>query len=144
MKPMTPLTPEEARAQLATAESLAGSSSREARVGAITTGGIGVLVAGAAVLCGLFANTNTAALLIGMAGYAAGIIALMLWHGRRVRVADRGWNRRHFSSFILTMVLYSIGIAWAGDGSPSWALYGPYCLLVGLPMFIAAGRTARR
>jgi uncharacterized membrane protein HdeD (DUF308 family) len=144
MKSMTPLTPEEARAQLATAKSLAGRSGKEARIGAITTAGIGVLVAGAAVLCGLFANTNTAAFLIGMVGYAAGIIALMVWHSRRVRVADRGWNRRHFSSFVLTMVLYSIGIAWVGDGSPSWALFGPYCVLVGLPMVLAASRTARR
>jgi uncharacterized membrane protein HdeD (DUF308 family) len=141
---MQSLTPEGARAQLATAEILSSRTRTEARVGAITTAGIGALVAGAAVLCGLFANTNTTAFLLGMACYAIGIIGLMVWHSRRLRVAGRGWNRRHFSSFVLTMVLYSIGIAWVGDGSPSWVLFGPYCVLVGLPMLIAAGRTARR
>jgi hypothetical protein len=141
---MTPMTPEEARAQLATADALSARTGPEARIGAITTAGVGLLVAGAAVLCRLFANTNTTAFLIGMFGYAIGITGLMVWHGRRVRVAGRGWNRRHFSSFVLTMVLFSIGIAWVGDGSPSWVLFGPYCVLVGLPMFVAAGRTARR
>jgi hypothetical protein len=141
---MMPLTPEEARAQLATAETLAATSRTAARIGAVTTAGVGLLVGGALALSGLFARTNTVALLIGMGLYTVALIALMVWHSRRVRVADRGWNRRHFSSFVLTMVLYSIGTGWVVSSSPSWVLFGPYCVLVALPMVLASGRTARR
>ena len=141
---MTPLTPEEARDQLATADTLATTSGADARIGAFTTAGVGALVALMLAMSKAFAETNTVAFLIGSAVYVLAISALMIWHGRRFRVAIRGWNRRHFSSFVLTMVLYSLGIVWFTSGSPSWGLFAPYCVLVALPMLVAAGLSARR
>jgi integral membrane sensor domain MASE1 len=141
---MTSLTPEEARDQLATADTLATTSGADARIGAFTTAGVGVLVALMLAMSKAFAETNTVAFLIGVVVYVLAIGALSIWHARRFRVAIRGWNRRYVSSFVLTMVLYSIGILWFTSGSPSWALFAPYCVLVALPMLVAAGRSARR
>jgi peptidoglycan/LPS O-acetylase OafA/YrhL len=141
---MTPMTPEEASHQLVTADALATTSGTDVRIGAFTTAGVGVLVAAFLVLSTLFAETNPMAFAIGVIVYVLALGALMTWHNRQVRVAKRGWNRRHFASFVITMVLYGIGIGWSTSGSPSWALFAPYCALVALPMLVAAGRSARR
>jgi peptidoglycan/LPS O-acetylase OafA/YrhL len=141
---MTPLTPEEARDQLATADTLATTSGSDARIGAFTTAAVGVLVAAATVWTRLFTGTNTAAYVIGMLVYATAIITLMRWHGRRFRVADRGWSRRYLASLGLTMALHAIGIGWATSGSPSWTVFAPLCVLIALPMVVMASLMARR
>jgi peptidoglycan/LPS O-acetylase OafA/YrhL len=141
---MTPLTPEEARDQLATADTLATTSGTDARIGAFTTAGVGVLVALMLVMSKAVAGTNTVAFLIGSVVYVLAICGLMIWHRRRFRVANRGWSRWYGASLGFTMALYGIGIAWVTSGSPSWAVFAPYCVLVALPMVVAAGRMARR
>jgi cadmium resistance protein CadD (predicted permease) len=141
---MTPLTPEEARDQLATADTLATTSGTDARIGAFTTAGVGVLVALMLAMSKAFAGTNTVVFLIGVVVYVLAIGALMIWHGRRFRVANRGWSRRYRASLGVTMTTYTIGIVWATSGSPSWALFAPYCVAVALPMVVVASRMARR
>jgi hypothetical protein len=141
---MTPLTPEHARAQLATADILATTSGKEVRIGAFTTAGVGVLLALMLAMSKAFAGTNRVAFLIGVVVYVLAIGALMLWHGRRFRVANRGWSRRYRASLGVTMTTYAIVIVWATSGSPSWALFAPYCVLVALPMVVVASRMAWR
>lgn len=41
-------------------------------------------------------------------------------------------------------VAFTIGIVWSTSGSPSWAFFAPYCVLVALPMVVVASRMARR
>lgn len=141
---MTPLTPEEARVQLATADILATTSGTDARIGAFTTAAVGVLVGAVLAMSNAFAETNPAAFTIGMVVYGGALGALILWHLRRVRVSKRGWSRRYGASLAFTMVLYGIGIVWSTSGSPLWAFFAPYCVLVALPMVVVASRMARR
>lgn len=141
---MAPMTPEDARSQLKAAEVLATTSDTDARIGASTTAGVGVLVAAATVLTRLFSGTNTAAYVIGMLIYATAILTLMRWHSGRFRIADRGWNRRYLASLGVTMALHAIGIAWATSGSPSWTVFAPLCMLIALPMVVMARLMARR
>jgi hypothetical protein len=140
---MTPLTPEEARAQLATADILATTSGKEVRIVAISMTGVGVLVAVATALSG-FARTNKVVYVIGMFVYFTAMLTLQIWCARRVRVSTRGWSVRIGASAAVTLVLYGIGMAWTTYGSPSWALFAPYCVLVALPMVVVASRMARR
>jgi len=140
---MTPLTPEEARAQLATADILATTSGKEVRIVAISMAGVGVLLAVATALSGL-AGTNKAVYVIGMFVYAAAMLTLQIWCARRVRASARSWSLRYGASGAVTLALYGIGIAWTTNGSPSWALFAPYCVLVALPMVVVASRMARR
>jgi peptidoglycan/LPS O-acetylase OafA/YrhL len=140
---MTPMTPEEARHQLVAADALATTSGTDSRIGAFTTAGVGVLVALMLAMSKAFAGTNTVAFLIGVVVYVLAIGALMIWHGRRFRVSKRGWSRRYRASLAFTMVLYGIGIGWSTSGSPSWAFFAPYCVLVALPMVLVASRMTR-
>jgi peptidoglycan/LPS O-acetylase OafA/YrhL len=141
---MTPLTPEEARDQLTTADTLATTSGTAAQTGAFTTAAVGVLVGAVLAVSKAFAGTNLVAFAIGIVAYALAIGGLMFWHQRRFRVASRGWSRRYHASLGFTMALYVIGIGWATTLSPSWKLFAPYCVLTALPMVLAAGRMARR
>jgi|SRR5665647_543437 hypothetical protein len=140
---MTPLTPEQARAQLATADILATTSGKEVRIVAISMAGVGVLLAVATALSGL-AVTNKAVYVIGMFVYFTAMLTLQIWCARRVRVSARGWSLRYGASAAVSMALCGIGIAWTTNGSPSWALFAPYCVLVALPMVVVASRMARR
>ena len=140
---MTPLTPEEARDQLAAADTLATTSGRDARIGAFTTAGVGVLVGAFLFITTVFVATNPMAFAIGATVYVLALVGLMSWHNRQVQVAKRGWNRRHFASFVFTVALFFIGLTWATIGSPPVAVFAPYCVLVALPMVFAAGRSAR-
>lgn len=139
---MTPLTPEEARNQLATADTLATMTVRGARVGAFTTAGVGVLI-GSVLAMSRAVGTNLVALAIGMGVSGLALCALMIWHFSRFRVQSRGWSRRYLVSIWITMALFTIGIR-ATSSSPSWMVFAPYCVLVALPMVFAAGRMARR
>ena len=141
---MTPLTPEEARDQLAAAETLARTSGKGARIVAFTMAAVGVLVAAALAMSNAFAKTNPLVASIGFAVYGLAIGALMFWYARHVRVWKEDWGIRYGVSFGLTMALYAIGVAWSSGGSPSWAVLGPYCILVAVPMIVAAIRIPRR
>ena len=141
---MAPLTPEEARDQLTTAEIMARSSGKGARIVAFTMAAVGVLVAAALAMSNAFAKTHPLIASIGFAVYGLAIGGLMFWYARHVRVWKGDWGIRYGVSFALTMVLYAIGVAWSSGGSPSWAIFAPYCVLAALPMIMAAVRIPGR
>jgi len=147
---MTPLTPEEARDQLTAADTLATTSGTGARIGAAITAGVGVFVAVVLAMTKVLAETIPMPHVVGLGIFAStlaglmSLVGLVFLHNRHVRVAQRGFSRRYIASFGVTMALYAIGIVWATNGSPSWSVFGPYCVLVALPMVLVASRMAPR
>jgi hypothetical protein len=141
---MPPLTPDEARQQLSEADSLGSSTNADARIGALTTAGVGLLIGVALAISFAFNHHRPAALALSFAAYGLALTLLMTWHRKHFRVATRGWGRLYTASFLATMLLYVVGIGWVVAGSFSWLVVGPYCLLVAVPMLVAAARMARR
>lgn len=145
---MTPLTPEEARDRLATAETLATTSGTDARIGAFITAGVGVLIAVVLVMTRVLGETIPMPYVIIMGVLASTVVGLiplvglMPWHNHHVRVAKRGFARRYVASFGVTMALYAIGMMWAI--STPWVVFAPYCVLVAVPMLLMATRMAQR
>ena len=141
---MTPLTPEEARDQLATADALATSSGKAARYGAILMAVVGMLAGAVTFAFPVFASISPVISAIGATVYLVWLGALLSWQYRCARVEGRRWSLHYGAAFGLTMVLYAIGVAWSISSSPSLAIWAPYCVLVALPMLFAASRMARR
>ena len=144
---MTRLTPEEARDQLAAADMLATTSGADARIGAFTTAGVGVLVAVVLVMTKVFLEIAMPfSIVMGVVTSALvglmSLVALVFWHKRHVRVVERGFARRYVASFGITMALYTIGIVWVTGAS--WAVLAPYCVVVALPMVVVASRMTRQ
>jgi hypothetical protein len=135
-------TPEadEARERLAMARALADATARRGGPpAAITTAGVGLLVAAALAAIYLTLPGHMVAFVVSFAVYGAALTALIVWHLRSQVVARRGFGRAYTRSFLLTMTLYVIGVATLGQGWPG-PLRAAYCVLVALPMVVTAGR----
>jgi hypothetical protein len=134
---------EQARDQLAAAERFAATTARRAApVAAITTAGVGVLVALALAATYVTLPDHPVAFAVSFAVYGIALAALIVWNHRRQVVALRGFGKAYGQAFTLTMTLYVIGIAslvadWA------WPVAVVYCCVVALPMTVAAIRMMR-
>ena len=139
---MNTLSPKQAREQLDEATARAELSHSYAPIGATFMGAIAVLTATLLATVTLLRD-NPVAVLVSTAMCLIAIGLLIWWLTRKFRISDRSWPRRYYVGFGLTMALYVAGILW-GSTSPSWAIFGPYCVLVAVPGLIAAGRMLRR
>ncbi len=133
---------DQAREHLVTARQLAaGTARRGAVVGSITTAGVGLLVAGALAAAFYFTPHRPGAFAVSFAVYGVLLGVLMLWHRRAQVVSQRGFGRAYVRAFVITMVLYSVGVAVLRQRL-SWPLMAAYCALVALPMVLAGARMA--
>ncbi len=139
---MNALSPEQARQQLDEAADRAELSRTDAAVGALTTGGIALLVA-ATLAAVTFFRGSPVGFGISMGVYVVALALLMWWFIKRFRISDRRWLRRYFWGFGLTMLLYLAGILWESFAFPGWAIFAPYCVLVAVPGVVAALRMLR-
>ncbi|MFD6757397.1 hypothetical protein [Micromonospora gifhornensis] len=137
------LTSEQARERLAAAEQFASATTRRAApVAAITTAGVGVLVALVLAVSYATLPEHPVAFAVSLAAYGVALTALMVWYHRRQVVAQRGFGTAYGWAFTLTMTLYTIGIASLRVDWP-WLVAVVYCFVVALPMTVAAIRMAR-
>lgn len=145
-------TPDEARDQLATLDTLASTTRDTARgsakVGAVFTGAVGALVGAVLAATRAFAGHNTVAFVVTFVVYGIALILLITYQRRHQSVSGRGWGRTYLLSLFTTMALYAIGIVVvSGHQTLSWAVVAPYSVLVALPMVLGAAlmlRAARR
>ncbi len=131
-------TPEQARRQLDEAGTRAKPSRRDAAIGAAATGGLSIVIA-ATLAAVTYWRENPVGFVVSMGVCAVSVALLTVWMLHR-RVVDRGWARRYYWGFGLTMVLYSVGIFWESFAFPGWPIFAPFCVLVAAPGVIAAVR----
>ncbi len=144
---MSQISPEQARNQLDAAQALICTTEEAARrnayVGVITTAGVGVLIAAVLAVSWAFAGHNNLAFALSFAAYGISLGLLIAWQRSHQHVFQRGFGRAYRNAFLVTMVLYAFGIAWL-IRHVGWVIITPYCVLVALPMLIAAARMAPR
>ncbi|GEM_PF-4058922 len=138
----TPPTSAQAQEHLAAARELATTTARRgAAVGSVTTAAVGVLVAGALAAASFFAPGHKVAFTLSFAIYGVALALLMVWHIRTQVVAQRGFGRAYTRAFIITIVLYGIGVALIPQHL-SWPWTAAFCVLVALPMLVTGARMA--
>ena len=144
---MSQISPEQAQQQLAAAQVLdcmtRQAARRNAYVGVITTAGVGIRLAAVLAISWAFAAHNLLAFWLSFAAYAISLTLLIVWQRRHQRVFQRGFGRTYQRSFAVSLVLYGFGVAWL-IRHVNWMIITPYCMIVALPMLIAATRLARR
>jgi len=134
------ITPAEAAAALARAATARVVSAADVRALTAYLVGLGAGVAG--VLAGswwMLSHENVIGFAAVMGGYGL-VLALLIGIQRRARSTPRGFRRIYAWGFGATMALYVIGVMWYSftrPGPPA-AVFLPYCLLVALPVWIAA------
>lgn len=138
-----PITGEQARERLATVDQFAAATARRAGpVAAVTTAGVGVLVALALAATYVTLPDHPVAFGVSFAVYGIALGALMVWNHRRQVVAQHGFRKAYGAGFTTTMALYAVGIATLTVDWP-WPVAVLYCFVVALPMTVAAVRMAR-
>ncbi len=139
-----PLTSQQARERLAAVDQFAAVTARRAGpVAAVTTAGVGVLVALALAATYVTLPDHPVAFAVSFALYGVALAALMVWNHRRQVVAQHGFKKAYAAGFTTTMALYVVGIATISIGDWPWPLAALYCVAVAVPMVIAAVRMAR-
>jgi hypothetical protein len=143
---MSQITPEQAREQLDAARTLSCATTREAsrnaHVGALTTAGVGCLLAFVLAVSWAFADHDVPAFTLSFVAYAVALVALIRWQRTHQRVFQSGFGRAYATSFAATLVLYGFGVGWLIHHA-GWAIMLPYCVLVAVPMLVAARRLMR-
>ncbi len=143
---MSQISPEQARERLETAQALSCTTQRAARttayVGALTTAGVGVLIGFVLAASWAFAPHHGWAFAISFIAYGVALCLLIWWQRTHQRVFERGFSRAYTLSFVATLVLYAFGVAWLIHHASGLVVL-PYCVLVALPMLVAAARLLR-
>lgn len=140
---MNSLSPQQARQQLDEAAERAQLGHSDARVGALLTGGLSIVIA-ATLTAATRWRHSPVGLSLSLGFFLAAMGAMLGVYSMKVKVTDRRWQSRYLLGFGLTMVLYTGGIFWEAFAFPGWAIFAPYCVLVAVPGIVAAFRMLRR